>query len=795
MTQSASFVDSGEEKIAREVMGATAGKGDGTTDNTSSNPNLLLSLLLPFVSGQMQPPTNPVQIAQTTAQEGQASSQSLQDIVSPSVLTRSRSTQGAMTEAVGADLGRGQTAVNGAPPSLGREGQGQAVRASFISLSDEQRSPVFAAQSVSTANAESTSVITRNAEPTKVSMPDAKPRAIFSQPAVDTTLKDRPVERGVDEQNSTRSAKLAGQTSFIPAAPKNGDQAGERSESQPLGALEKGGAQAVEIKGGDTLGQPTPPRTAMRPIFPAAPTGASTPDETKVGIKEGDTLGQPTPPRAAMRPIFPTPPTGASTPDETKVEIKEGDTLGQPTPPRAAMRPIFPTPPTGASTSDETKATTLSKGVLNPYDSEERKESITYSGQTPVGLQEPRTEMLDYSAQIPTPGLELGASLGRTPQARLFRQGQISEVPAGERNQVTETDIRRTTLPPLPFPEQEPQTFSAALKEPVHVEVRTMGTIAPAASNGQTKGKEKPETVPRSARFLTSEPLTSPTPRQGDSSAASVESLTVTAPTERANPSGEAGKPLMAPRLALFPTQKSQDVPVTSQETAPVSAKPAGTAAELVPSESNSTASPAAERFLVEGLVRGKGSSSFPNIQKSVVEADSLTPKSTGIPSLSVSQLQPERPLGPRNNLEAWQPVVSQVAERIVANVREESRGARLQLAPPELGKVDIQLVVEGSHIRAHIVAGSADVGALIQTHLPELKHALQEHRLDLDTVRVDVQSDSGGRDASSRNFQQDRRAGGRGSNLGSSATAVEEKESLPVLSPVQARGRVSVWA
>ncbi len=739
-------------------MGATAGKGDGTTDNTSSNPNLLLSLLLPFVSGQMQPPTNPVQIAQTTAQEGQASSQSLQDIVSPSVLTRSRSTQGAMTEAVGADLGRGQTAVNGAPPSLGREGQGQAVRASFISLSDEQRSPVFAAQSVSTANAESTSVITRNAEPTKVSMPDAKPRAIFSQPAVDTTLKDRPVERGVDEQNSTRSAKLAGQTSFIPAAPKNGDQAGERSESQPLGALEKGGAQAVEIKGGDTLGQPTPPRTAMRPIFPAAPTGASTPDETKVGIKEGDTLGQPTPPRAAMR-------------------------------------PIFPTPPTGASTSDETKATTLSKGVLNPYDSEERKESITYSGQTPVGLQEPRTEMLDYSAQIPTPGLELGASLGRTPQARLFRQGQISEVPAGERNQVTETDIRRTTLPPLPFPEQEPQTFSAALKEPVHVEVRTMGTIAPAASNGQTKGKEKPETVPRSARFLTSEPLTSPTPRQGDSSAASVESLTVTAPTERANPSGEAGKPLMAPRLALFPTQKSQDVPVTSQETAPVSAKPAGTAAELVPSESNSTASPAAERFLVEGLVRGKGSSSFPNIQKSVVEADSLTPKSTGIPSLSVSQLQPERPLGPRNNLEAWQPVVSQVAERIVANVREESRGARLQLAPPELGKVDIQLVVEGSHIRAHIVAGSADVGALIQTHLPELKHALQEHRLDLDTVRVDVQSDSGGRDASSRNFQQDRRAGGRGSNLGSSATAVEEKESLPVLSPVQARGRVSVWA
>jgi flagellar hook-length control protein FliK len=82
----------------------------------------------------------------------------------------------------------------------------------------------------------------------------------------------------------------------------------------------------------------------------------------------------------------------------------------------------------------------------------------------------------------------------------------------------------------------------------------------------------------------------------------------------------------------------------------------------------------------------------------------------------------------------------------------------------------------------------------LIQTHLPELKHALQEHRLDLDTVRVDVQSDGGRRDSSAGNFQQDGRARGRGSNLGSSSAA-EEKEGPPLLSPVDARGRVSVWA
>src|SRR5207248_2467082 len=154
-------------------------------------------------------------------------------------------------------------------------------------------------------------------------------------------------------------------------------------------------------------------------------------------------------------------------------------------------------------------------------------------------------------AQIPTPGLELGVSFERMSQARLFRQGQIGGVSAGERNQATETDIRRTALRPLPFPEQELQPLSAAGKDLVpHVEVETIGIVAPAASNGQTKGKEKPEAALRSARFLTSELLASPTTRQGDISAANAESLIVTDPTKPANPSGEEEKTLMAPRLA-----------------------------------------------------------------------------------------------------------------------------------------------------------------------------------------------------------------------------------------------------
>jgi flagellar hook-length control protein FliK len=146
-------------------------------------------------------------------------------------------------------------------------------------------------------------------------------------------------------------------------------------------------------------------------------------------------------------------------------------------------------------------------------------------------------------------------------------------------------------------------------------------------------------------------------------------------------------------------------------------------------------------------------------------------------------------------NLESWRSVVNQVSTRIGETVVQEGREARLQLEPPELGKLDIQLVVKGAQVRAHILAESADVGAMIQTHLPELKQALQSHRLDLDTVRVDVQSENLGRDASSQNQQQEAQTRRQGGRFGSTLQAEDAPVDAPTIPPIEGRGRVSVWA
>jgi len=181
--------------------------------------------------------------------------------------------------------------------------------------------------------------------------------------------------------------------------------------------------------------------------------------------------------------------------------------------------------------------------------------------------------------------------------------------------------------------------------------------------------------------------------------------------------------------------------------------------------------------------------------QQTLPGAEWLVASMTGNSQTSQTQPQPDQPADLRHS-EHWQIVLKQAADRIVTQVRQDSREARLQLDPPELGKLDIQLVVEGERMHAHIVAESADVGALIQTHLPELKHALQSRQLALESVRVDVQGGGGDLTSSSQRFRQESPSSGQGQAGQQALQAKEtESESSSIVAPVSHQGRVSVWA
>lgn len=142
-----------------------------------------------------------------------------------------------------------------------------------------------------------------------------------------------------------------------------------------------------------------------------------------------------------------------------------------------------------------------------------------------------------------------------------------------------------------------------------------------------------------------------------------------------------------------------------------------------------------------------------------------------------------------------WQAVIAQVAGELSAHISRSTREAVIHLDPPELGRVKIDLVLEGERVQAHIVAESADVGALIQSHLSELKQALHSHNLALDKVQVDVHT--GGQPGSfAQSFQQDARAReGREGTTPFAQRAEQEREESGWRSVLDSGGGVNVWA
>ena len=93
-----------------------------------------------------------------------------------------------------------------------------------------------------------------------------------------------------------------------------------------------------------------------------------------------------------------------------------------------------------------------------------------------------------------------------------------------------------------------------------------------------------------------------------------------------------------------------------------------------------------------------------------------------------------------------WRPVVERVIEEISGRIRIGARQAVLQLDPPELGRLQIDLYMDGDKLAARILTETQESRTLLETHLPELRQALGDIRVELLDVRIDSGSWSGPR-------------------------------------------------
>jgi hypothetical protein len=144
-----------------------------------------------------------------------------------------------------------------------------------------------------------------------------------------------------------------------------------------------------------------------------------------------------------------------------------------------------------------------------------------------------------------------------------------------------------------------------------------------------------------------------------------------------------------------------------------------------------------------------------------------------------------------------WLPLVERVAGEINGHIRIGKKEAIMQIDPPELGRLRIDLRLDGDRLEARILAETAESRAIIETHLPELRRILGENRVELVNVRIDSGSWSG--------------AGGEGhgwprheANGGHQPTndfggvlqgGAKERELGPGQPQAHDPGRVSMWA
>jgi flagellar hook-length control protein FliK len=142
-------------------------------------------------------------------------------------------------------------------------------------------------------------------------------------------------------------------------------------------------------------------------------------------------------------------------------------------------------------------------------------------------------------------------------------------------------------------------------------------------------------------------------------------------------------------------------------------------------------------------------------------------------------------------------PVIDQLADGIVANLRQQKHEAVIALDPPELGSLKINLTLEDGRVQIRILAETHESRNLIENHLPELKQALQVHRLDLVEARIDGGSWNGTTGDLMYSFQRGPDGRQQGAwHSGDLLQPLDERSDIQKLDAARSStGRVSMWA
>jgi flagellar hook-length control protein FliK len=140
--------------------------------------------------------------------------------------------------------------------------------------------------------------------------------------------------------------------------------------------------------------------------------------------------------------------------------------------------------------------------------------------------------------------------------------------------------------------------------------------------------------------------------------------------------------------------------------------------------------------------------------------------------------------------VQEWHGLVSAVLHEVNGRIHVSRKEAKIHLEPPELGKLEIEISIDGNKLAARISTETQESSNFIEAHLIELRQALQDNHFELVDVRVDNGGFLGHGGPHQENY--------RGPSIGLVATDGDEStEPQPIQLPAAqiVVGRVSMWA
>jgi len=122
-----------------------------------------------------------------------------------------------------------------------------------------------------------------------------------------------------------------------------------------------------------------------------------------------------------------------------------------------------------------------------------------------------------------------------------------------------------------------------------------------------------------------------------------------------------------------------------------------------------------------------------------------------------------------------------QLGQRLVYMTTNGEYLTRMDLHPPDLGRVNVEIRLEDSRLRVALITESPAVKAVMETHIQELRQHLSQNNLHLEQFRVTVAPDFSAFQQSHQGHLQGENGGGQPDKTVAANTDVEGPEELPL--------------